>query len=99
MEYTIIAPLGIMNGIGTFDTFHNQRKYSSCEEALKANDVIVIDFVKDENDIIYFQIYHTKSSHAKTYLQLEVQHFPFGVDIIDDNRVCQTVFELFKNEK
>lgn len=84
MKYTKISPLWPRRGPGTFDGVYGL-KYKTMEEAVEANDIVVIDFVKDENDIIYFQFYHTKDIKAKRYWQLQVQDFYMGVvDAFDD---------------
>lgn len=84
MQYTKISPLGPRRGPGTFDGVFGP-KYKTMEEAVAANDIVIIDFVKDENGIIYFQFYHMKDIAAKRYWQLQVQNFWAGVvDVFDD---------------
>jgi hypothetical protein len=84
MGYTIIAPLGKRIGRGTFDTLFDSEKYSSMEQADQAGDLVVINFVQDSEGIIYFEGYHTKHPDNKRYIRLQIQHFPFGIDIFDD---------------
>lgn len=94
MAYTKIAPLGNRIGPGTYDCFWKPA-YRSMEEALAANDFIVVDFVTDENGIIYFEFYHINTPQIKKYHRLMFQHFPFGVDTRDDwmaGEIAQSMF-------
>jgi hypothetical protein len=70
------------------------------EEAMKANDIAVVDFVQDENGIIYFEIYHTKDPAAKRHCRLEIQNFipAIGIDAFDDaaaERLAHKILEFF----
>ena len=92
--YEKIRPLPKRDGDGTYDQFWDMDKYDSLEKARKANDTVIIDFVKDEKGIIYFEFYHTKKPEEKTYYRLEWQHFPFGVDTRDDNNATKLACEI-----
>lgn len=81
--YTKISPLGERIGPGTFEFVFDTEKYKM-EEAIVANDGAIVDFVQDENGIIYFEAYDTKSPENKQHVRLQIQHFPFGIDIMDD---------------
>lgn len=83
-KYTKIAPLGKRNSVGTFDDFYNDGKYNSMQEAWTAIDFVVVDFVQDEQGVIYFELYNKKAPEVKKYHRLRVQHFPMGIDVFDD---------------
>lgn len=83
-----IYPLGKRSGIGSFDTFWDIEKYKTLQEAISKNDVIIVDFVKDDDDIIYFEFYWSYNPEEKIYQILTIQHFPLGVDIRDDRLAC-----------
>ena len=93
MEYKKISPLGPRVGPGTFDAIWNQ-KYKNLEEAKKENDVVVLNFVLDEDDIVHIQIFNTKDPENKKYHRLIIQRFPAGVDGQDDHlamEIAQTL--------
>jgi|SRR6266850_2663976 len=97
--YTKIRPLGARPGLGTFESFWSG-KYKSLEEAIGANDLVVVDFVKDAEGTIYFELYHTKDPNAKRHYELEVQNFlpVFGVDTFDDDaaqRMAHKMIDIF----
>ncbi len=95
MSYTKISPLGQRNGTGTFDTIFDSKKYTSMQDAFSANDYVVMDFVKDENNIILFEIYHVHNPDEKKYYRLQIQDFPFGIDMIDDRLGVEIATSLF----
>jgi len=97
MTYEIISPLGPRNGDGTFDTFFDLEKYKNQDEAKSSNDLVVINFVKNEGGLIFFEGYHSKVPDRKLYRQLNYQHFPFGIDISDDNLAQELADNLFKS--
>lgn len=66
------------------------------EESLEANDMVVVDFVVDENGIKYFEFYHIAEPEKREILQLQIQHFPFGIDMLDDQAACNKATEFFK---
>lgn len=84
MNYTIISPLPNRKGKGTFDVIFSKKKYSTLEEAEIADDYVVINLVEDENRVRYFEAYATKDPQHKRYRMLEIQDFPFGIDMFDD---------------
>jgi hypothetical protein len=84
MKYTKISPLGWREGPGTFDSIYDNQKYKTIEEAIAANDIVVIHFVLDENDLINFEVFHSAHPEDKEYQCLQIQHFPAGIDIFDD---------------
>lgn len=84
MAYKVISPLGPRVGPGTFDAVWEQTNYPTIEEAMKASDYAVINFVEDEDRIKYFEAYYIRTPEVKKYLRLEIQDFPFGIDMIDD---------------
>lgn len=94
-----ISPLGKRNGAGTFDEFWDTDKYDSVEQASKKNDTVIIDFVKDESDIIYLEFYHTKNPDVKTHYKLMYQFFPLGVDTRDDDNACEIANKILKENK
>jgi len=83
MEYTKISPLGPRVGPGTFDFVFDTEKYKM-DQAIIANDGIIVDFVKGNDGILYFDAYDTKQPDIHEYLRLQIQHFPFGIDMMDD---------------
>ena len=97
-KYTKISPLGPRKGSGTFDCWFDPDKYKTLEEAEQANDYVVVDFVKDEHGIIFFELYHTKDPGAKRHYELEIQHFlPFmGIDAFDDDAAERLAHKLLK---
>lgn len=97
-EYTKISPLGKRDGVGTFDTFYATEKCENIEAAIAANDVVIIDFVSKEN-ITYFAAYHTKEPGTIIYTRLDIQHFPFGIDILDDGRACDMAAKLLDRQR
>ena len=84
MKYTKISPLGNRTGPGTYDAIWNNKEYNSLEEAEEKGKLVVLDFVKDENNTVYFEIYNSDNPEEKKYHRLNYQHFPFGVDALDD---------------
>jgi len=95
-----LALLGPRVGPGTFDIFFDTEKYKTQEEAIAANDCVIIDFVRKDGDI-YFEAYHTKEPGVLLYERLEIQHFiaHIGIDTRDDQRACRLAQELlFKNK-
>ncbi len=97
MIYTKISPLGPRRGPGTFDGVWNADRYKRMEDAIAANDLVVIDFVKDEKGIIYFELYHTKDPDAKRHYELEIQYFDKrGVDVCDDDAALRLANKILK---
>lgn len=99
MAYTKIAPFGPRNGPGTFDNVFNTEKYPSIKEAVADNEYVNIDFVVDENGIIHFEIFYSKNPKIKTYIRLQIQHFPFGVDVVDDTIAINNAIEILEKEE
>jgi len=95
MTYTKISPLGKRECIGTFDCFFDTKKFTSMQETIDAHDFVVVDFVKDEDEIIHFEFYNTKTPDVKKYYRLQIQHFPFGIDMFDDQAACEISSTLF----
>lgn len=93
-KHKVISPLGERIGIGTYDTFFNADKFESVEEAIANNDAVCVNFVKDEEGIIYFEYFNIKDPDTKKYLRLDFQFFPLGVDTRDDWRICDAMQEL-----
>lgn len=97
MNYTKTSPLGERKGPGTFDGVFNMDRYKTMEQAIAANDIVVIDFVRDENGIINFEFYHTKAPDRKRYWPLDVQHFDQrGVDAFDDEVAMQLGLKILQ---
>lgn len=94
MEYKKIAPLGPREGTGTFDCIYDNQKYSTMKEAQAANDYVQIDFVKGEDGIIYFEFVYSKAPDIKRHQQLQIQHFPFGIDVMDDATAMNIANEI-----
>lgn len=93
-KYKVISPLGERIGIGTYDTFYNTEKFESCIEAMINKDAVCVNFVQDQEGIIYFEYYNIKDPDSKKYLRLGCQHFPFGIDTRDDWMICEYMQEL-----
>lgn len=98
-DYEIISPLGPRKGPATFDCFYDVDKYSSMEEAVAENDYVHIDFVKDEGGLIQFRGYRSKQPAKRKYYVLDIQRFPFGIDILDDEAGCKMAQELLAENK
>ena len=88
MSFTKISPLGPRVEEGTFETFFDGKKYHNMALARAANDMYIVDFVQDQNGIIYFEGYSLKQPELKTYHKLNYQHFPAGIDVSDDAAAC-----------
>lgn len=96
MIYTIVSPLGPRLGPSTFDTIFNTDKYSTHEEAFLAHDFVKIDFVKDADGIIYFELSHSKRPDVKVHQRLLIQHFPFGIDMRDDHSAIAIAVKMME---
>lgn len=95
MEYTRISPLGPRTGPGSFDCYFDMRKYASMQQAMSANDFVVVDFVKDEHKVVYFEFHHVQTPEERHQLRLQVQHFPFGIDMFDDQAAGSKATSMF----
>lgn len=95
MTYKKIFPLGKRPSKGGFDDFYSTEKYKSLEDAYHADDFVKVDFVTDENDIVYFEFYNVKNPDEKKHHRLEIQRFPFGIDVFDDQAACTIAPTLF----
>lgn len=84
MSYEKISPLGKRSGLGTYETFFDAALYGQAQ-AIIAKKAVIVDFVKDEQGTIYFELYHAQAPEDKLYHRLMIQHFPFGVDTRDDH--------------
>lgn len=82
----IIAPLGPRTGLGTFDTFWDPDKYKTVEDAITAQECVVVNFVEGEGQVIYFELYHIKYPNERRHHKLIIQWFrpELGVDQRDD---------------
>lgn len=89
MNYEKISPLGQREGLGTFDTVYNEVKYPDKEKAFEEKECVVIDFVKGEDGIIYFEFYHMKEPKIKKHHRLDIQYFPVGIDMFDDQNAME----------
>lgn len=94
-----ISPLGKRNGAGTFDEFWDTKKYETLEEAVKANDSVIIDFVQDSNDIIFLEFYHRKHPSKVRHYRLMFQFFPLGLDTRDDNTAEEIARKMLQENK
>lgn len=94
MTYKKIYPLGKNKSVGSFDDFFS-KDYENIEQAWEKNDFVVVDFVEDENEIRYFEFYHIRTPETKKHHRLEIQHFPFGIDVFDDKSACEIAPTLF----
>jgi hypothetical protein len=84
MTFTRIAPLGPRKGPGTFDCFFDDVKYATMQQAHEANDFVIVDFVEDPVGVRYFEFYHSQTPEVRKQVRLRIQHFPFGIDMLDD---------------
>ncbi|MCK9209258.1 MAG: hypothetical protein M0P61_00340 [Ignavibacteriaceae bacterium] len=94
MSYTKISLFGERKGVGTFETFFNTGKYKSIDEAIKINDYVIVDFVKDDKGIIYFEIKHSQRQNESIYHRLNIQRPICGIDVSDDVVCCEIVETL-----
>lgn len=100
MGYKKIFPLGVRPGLGSYDTFWPEKEIKTLEDALaNSKQVIIIDFVKDEAGVIYFEAYDKNNPDEKKRMRLGWQHFPFGVDTRDDQDCIILATSLFKNKQ
>lgn len=95
MEYKKISPLGPRVGFGTFETLFDIDKYPTLEDATNANDYVILDFVIDERDLKHIECYHVRTPETKLYHRINYQHFPFGLDAMDDHFACELAATLF----
>ncbi len=96
MTFQKIAPLGARNGPGTFDCIYKKDRYSTMDEAESNNDFVKIDFVKGEDNIIYFEFSYSKSLDIKVHEPLMIQHFPFGIDVFDDQNAMNIASKMLE---
>jgi hypothetical protein len=98
MAYEIIRPLGPREGPGTFDCIFNTQKYPTIKEAEAANDFVKIDFVRDDSNTIFFEFSYSKAPDEKSHERLQIQHFPAGIDVFDDNTAVSKAIEILKSK-
>lgn len=94
MNLRIVHPFGEREGFGSFDTFFDEKKYQTPDDAAKAKDCYPIDFAQDENGVNYLQGYHMGNPDYKISRRMNIQHFPFGIDVSDDALAVQMFLEL-----
>lgn len=99
MAYTKISPLGPRVGPGSFDCFFDSTRYATMQEALSAGDYVVVDFVEDDQQIIYFEFHHSITPEERHHLRLQIQHFPFGIDMFDDQAAGEMATAMFLKHK
>lgn len=95
IEHTIVAPLGKRLGLGTYDTFWDRERYVSYHDAEDHGGLVVVDFVCDADDVVYFQIYPLNAPKTLRYVRLNQQHFPCGLGIEDYFTCIEIVSEFF----
>lgn len=96
MGYKTISPLGKREGPGTFDAFYDTQKYKNIEDASAAHDYVKVDFVMDDAGTIFFEFTHSQHPEEVLYKRLDIQHFPFGIDMLDDQMACDTAYRLLE---
>ncbi len=84
MNYQKIDPFGKKQSRGTFDDFFSTEKYQSIQDAYLVNDYAECDYVRGEDGLIYIEAKNMKHPEVKKYHKLNYQHFPFGIDALDD---------------
>lgn len=87
MNYTKISPLGPRVGPGTYDGLWDTEKYGSMEEAISANDIVVVDFAEDETGVKYFMLTYSNMPGRVILYRFRWQNIPGGVDDRDDEVV------------
>lgn len=65
MTYEKIYLFGKKQSKGSFDDFFSTEKYSTIQDAYKANDYVECDFVKDENGTLYIEARNIKNPSEK----------------------------------
>lgn len=90
----VVSPLGPRQGAGSFETFFDAERFATIDLAISAQKAVVVDFIKDANGIIWFEAWHIKDPSTKKRRRLEVQHFPFGVDVFDDEAAVNLAQEF-----
>lgn len=96
--YKKVDLFGKRNGRGTFDTFYDNEKYKTLEEADNADDVVVIDFVRDESGRLSFEAYKTTDPENKLHQMLQIQRPVAGIDVMDDRAACLMAEKLLSPE-
>jgi len=86
-------PLGHRNGIGTYETFFDTDQYDTWKDAVDDGEAVVVDFMNDEG-VIKFVAYHVARPGTKLYHTLNYQHFPAGVDVLDDQAAVEMAEKL-----
>lgn len=95
MTYERIYLFGKKQSRGTFDDFFSTEKYQSLQDAYEANDYVECDFVKDEKGILHIEARNVKNPDVKKYHQLNHQHCPAGIDVLDDSLAAEMACSLF----
>lgn len=84
-------PLGELRSKGSFEDFFDTARYDNVEQAWKANDFVVCDFMKDDKDVKYIAVYHSTEPQSKIIHELYYQNFipKLGIDALDDHEVSE----------
>lgn len=89
MGYKKIDLFGRHQSRGTFDDFFSTEKYTTLQDAYKANDYVQSDYVIDEDGILYIEAHHVKNPEIKKYHRLNYQRPVAGIDVLDDNLAAE----------
>ena len=87
---------GKKKSVGSFDDFFNTKKYKTYQQAKKNNDYVIVDFMIDKTDTIFVRLCHSQCKLAVKWYRLEYQNCPCGLDVLDDNNICQLAREMYK---
>jgi hypothetical protein len=94
MGYRKVSLFSEQKSRGTYDDFFNPEKYKTIEEAHLASDYVQGDFVMDENDILFIQLYHMRAPENKIHHRLYIQRPVAGIDVYDDDKACKMALKL-----
>ena len=93
MSYTVAYPLGKRVGPGSFETFYGE-KYNTLEQALRARDVVIVHFVKDNSGALSFQAYHVARPGHCLYRRLQFPRMVAGMDVSDERAAMELAAQL-----
>lgn len=74
---------------GTFDDIYSTEKYKTLEEAYAANDYVECNYMIDEKNVLYIEVFNVKNPEVKKLHCLNYQRCPAGIDMLDDSLACQ----------
>ncbi len=79
---------------GTHDDFFLTEYYKCLNDAYEANDYVQANFIKDELDLWYIEMFHIQYPEKRKYLLLKNQDTALGIDSEDDKASEEVAIEL-----